>query len=57
MGGAALFFGDGLRVDQPLAVAGTAWLFLFVAGQAAQAEEAADFCAGGVHFRGGLLCG
>ncbi len=56
-GGATLFADDRLSVDQPLSVAWAAGLFSFVAGEATEAEEAADFGAGGVHLDGGLLCG
>jgi hypothetical protein len=56
-GDAAFFFGDGFGIDQPLAIAGAAGLFLFFAREAAEAEQAADFSAGGVEFEGGLLGG
>jgi hypothetical protein len=45
-GGAAFFFDDGFRIDQPLTVDG---LFLFFIQEAARAEPAADLGAGGVH--------
>ena len=54
-GAAAFFIDDGLGIDQPLAIAGAAHLFLFVAREAPQAQEPANFGARGVHFRCGLL--
>jgi hypothetical protein len=57
LGQAAFFFGYGFGVDEPLAVAGAAGLLLFGAGEAAEAEQAADFGAGRVHHDGGLLGG
>jgi hypothetical protein len=56
-GKAAFFFGDGFGIDQPLAIARAAGLFFLRAGEAAKAEEAADFGAGGIHCDSGLLGG
>ena len=54
---AVFFFCYGFGVDEPLAVAGAAGLFLLGAGEAAEAQEATNFGAGRVHHDGGLLSG
>lgn len=56
-GEAAFFFGDGFGIDEPLAVAGAAGLFFLGARQAAEAEQAADFGAGRIHYDSSLLGG
>jgi hypothetical protein len=56
-GEAALFFCNRFGIDEPLAVAWAAGLFLLCAGEAAETEQAADFGARRVHYDGGLLGG
>ncbi|PYU75142.1 MAG: hypothetical protein DMG49_03425 [Acidobacteria bacterium] len=57
LGFAALLFGDGLRVDQPLAGARTAGLPALDSGEAPDTDEAADFGAGGIQYGGNRLRG
>jgi len=54
---AALLFGDGLGVDQPLAGARTAGLSALDSGEAPDTDEAADFGAGGIEYGGNRLRG
>jgi hypothetical protein len=55
--GATPLGGDRLRVDQPLSFTGPLGMFLLGAAEAADAQKATNFRAGGVHQGGSLLGG
>jgi hypothetical protein len=54
LGNEVALFGDRTRLDKPLPLAGTTGLLDFDAGEAANADETANFGAGGIKVRSSL---